>query len=120
MSRMRVQTVLIVSLLASLGLETRAAGNAVEILVSGRFFRSSELVRFIVRVEPHEDNRELRIEIDGEHMFLASTRSLDGAREKRVHSIECAHLPEGSYAVVATVVGANGDRETVRTTLSIH
>lgn len=120
MLRTLLRAVLITSLFMIAGGEAPTGSTTLEIMVNGRIFRASELVRFSVRVEPDEGNRELRIEIDGEHMFVSSIRTLDGAREKRLHLMECDRMPAGDYQIVATVVGERGERTTVRKNLSVH
>jgi hypothetical protein len=67
-------------------------------------------VRITVAVEPDAANRELRVEADGDQYFRASTMTLAGDGDKRLHTIEFKNLPAGSYMLRAEVLS----RDTVR------
>ena len=82
------------------------ANEVVEILLRGRYFVEPATVQVTVAVEPDAQNRSLRIEADGERLFRASQLTLDGASEKKMHSVEFMNLPAGNYTLRAQVLGA--------------
>ena len=89
------------------------AGHADEIVaihLRGHYFPEPATVRITVAVEPDAANRELRVEADGERYFRASTMTLAGDGDKRLHTIEFKNLPAGSYMLRAEVLS----RDTVR------
>ena len=96
-----------------------ASGGVVEIVLRGHYFKPTDTVRIDVIVEPSDQNRELQIEIDGARMFRASTRPLEGAREKRIHYMECDGLPQGQYEITATVYGPRGRRDSVTVSITV-
>lgn len=106
------------SIAASLSLQALASGS-VEIVRKARYDAGNQILRVEVIVEPHEDNRELRIEVDVEKTFCAATRPLDGAREKRLHTIECRRLPPGDYEITATVYDAQGPRDSASLPMTV-
>lgn len=66
-------------------------------------------VRIRATVEPHADNRLLRIVIDnGETYLRSSDYQLDGLDAPRTHSLELKNVPGGNYLVVAAVFGPGG------------
>src|SRR5690606_3402290 len=64
------------------------AADIVEIRVSGRYFSEPATVRITVAVEPDAANRTLRIEADGDRLYRSTEVTLEGATEKRLHTIE--------------------------------
>lgn len=83
------------------------AREVVEIVLHGKYFSEPATVRFMVAVEPDEENRTLRIEADSSDMFRASDISLNGANEKRLHTITFKNLPAGSYLLRAQVMSTS-------------
>jgi hypothetical protein len=86
---------------------TGTAGSAkdnVEIRLSGRFFSEPATVQMIIAVEPNANNRTLRVEADGDNMFSATELPLEGAQEKRLHTIEFKNLAAGGYTLRAQVL----------------
>jgi hypothetical protein len=86
-----------------------AAGHArevVDIVLHGKYFSEPATVRFMVAVEPDANNRTLRIEADSSDMFRASEISLNGADEKRLHTITFKNLAAGRYLLRAQVLSS--------------
>jgi hypothetical protein len=79
------------------------ARDVVEIRLYGHYFAEPATVRITVAVEPDAENRALRIEADSGDLFRASDITLDGADEKRLHSLEFKNLPAGYYTLRAEV-----------------
>jgi hypothetical protein len=86
------------------------ARDVVEIRLYGHYFAEPATVRITVAVEPDAENRALRIEADSEDMFRASDITLEGADEKRLHSLEFKNLPAGYYTLRAEVRSATAVR----------
>ncbi len=61
-----------------------------------------------VRVDPRDENRLLRITLDGPLYYASTDVQLDGAEAARVHDMWWRFLPPGEYAVTATVECATG------------
>ena len=80
-----------------------AGRQVVEIRLRGHYFPEPATVRMTVAVEPHEQNRLLRIEADGESMYRATEVELSGETDKRLHLVEFRNLTAGSYVVRAEV-----------------
>jgi hypothetical protein len=60
-------------------------------------------IRFLVAVEPNEENRFLWVEADSGNLYRASELTLNGAREKRLHTFVFTSLPGGRYTLRAEV-----------------
>jgi hypothetical protein len=88
------------------------ANQVVEIALHGRYFSEPANVRILVAVEPDENNRSLRLEADGTDMFRASEMSLEGLREKRLHTFTFKNLSAGYYTLRAQVMSSNAVRGT--------
>lgn len=88
------------------------ASDVVEIVIHGKYFSEPATVRFMVAVEPDAENRTLRIEADSADMFRASEITLNGASEKRLHTITFKNLAAGYYMLRAHVLSANDVRGT--------
>jgi hypothetical protein len=86
------------------------AKHGVEIRVSSRFALAHEVVRSLIRVAPHRDNRLLRIEIDSPAFFRSSAVELEGELAAQNHFFSWKSLPPGSYLLVVTVLGSEGVR----------
>jgi hypothetical protein len=86
------------------------AREVVEIVLHGKYFSEPATVRFMVAVEPDAENRTLRIEADSNDMFRASEITLNGASEKRLHTITFKNLSAGYYMLRAQVLSASDVR----------
>ncbi len=67
-----------------------------------------------VRVDPHEENRLLRVSLDGPLYYASTDVQLDGASAARVHDMWWRALPPGEYSVTALVECASGRTYTER------
>jgi len=81
--------------------------EVVEMRLRGHFFVEPATLNITVTVDPHELNRQLRIEADSLHLFRASVIALAGESEKRVHSVVFKNLPAGAYVVRAWVMSSS-------------
>jgi hypothetical protein len=72
------------------------ARQGVEVRLSARFALEQEIVRSLVRVAPHRDNRLLRVEIDSPDYFRSSDVQLEGELAARNHFFSWRSLPPGS------------------------
>lgn len=86
------------------------AKQGVEVRLSARFALEQEVVRSLIRVAPHRDNRLLRVEIDSPDFFRSSDVQLEGDLAARNHFFSWKSLPPGSYELVVTVLGSQGPR----------
>jgi hypothetical protein len=102
----RSWTTIAVAFAASLSTVGDAA-DVVEIRLRGHFFAEPATVRITVAVEPAEEHRMLRIAADGEQYYRASELTLDGDRDKRLHTVELKNLPAGEYMLSAEVMSAD-------------
>ena len=93
--------------LVSAGAMRGDATDVVEIRLQGRYYVEPATVQIIVAVEPDASNRTLRIEADSDTMFRASDVTLQGADEKRLHSVQFKNLPAGNYMLRAEVLSAD-------------
>ena len=95
------------------------AAEVVELRLHGRYFAEPATVRVMIAVEPDADNRLLRIEADSTQLFRASEVALEGASEKRIHSIEFKNLPAGHYMLRAEVRSATALRGSAQQELTV-
>jgi hypothetical protein len=72
-----------------------------------------------VRVDPKDENRLLRVSLDGPLYYASTEVQLDGASSARVHDLWWRFLPPGEYAVTATVECASGRTYVERKTLRV-
>ena len=79
------------------------AQDVVEIRLRGRYFSEPATVRLTVAVQPHERNRTLVIQADGDRLFRSSAMELAGENGKRLHTFEFKNLPAGHYTIRAEV-----------------
>ena len=86
------------------------AKQGVEVRLSARFALEHEVVRSLIRVAPHRDNRVLRVVIDSPDFFRSSDVQLEGELAARNHSFSWKSLPPGSYDLIVTVLGSDGPR----------
>lgn len=61
-----------------------------------------------IRVAPNEENRLLRVSLDGPLYFASTDVQLDGAASARVHDMWWRSLPAGEYSITAMVQAADG------------
>jgi hypothetical protein len=87
-----------------------SAADVVQIRLNGTYFSEPATVRFMVAVEPHEANRVLWIEADSTDLYRASEVSLNGAGEKRLHTLAFKNLTAGHYTLRAEVRSSSGVR----------
>jgi hypothetical protein len=105
---------------ASIDKHDRAlARQGVEIRLSTRFAMEQEIVRGLIRVAPHPDNRFLRVEIDSPDFFRGSDVTLEGELAARNHFFSWKSLPPGSYELVVTVLGSEGVRTRRQVTFAV-
>lgn len=95
------------------------AKQGVEVRLSARYATAQEMVRSLVRVAPHPDNRWLRVEIDSPDFFRGSQVPLDGELAARNHFFSWTSLPPGSYELVVTVLGSHGPRSRRQVTFDV-
>ena len=99
---MNVRTVLVAAAVLTAG-SSITAQDVVEIRLRGRYFSEPATIRITVAVEPHERNRTLVIQADGERLFRSSELELAGQNGKRIHTFEFKNLPAGYYTIRAEV-----------------
>lgn len=85
-----------------------AGRQVVEIRLRGHYFPEPATVRMTVAVEPHQQNRLLRIEADGDAMYRATEVELAGDTDKRLHLVEFRNLMAGNYVLRAEVLSNSG------------
>ena len=103
MKRRTIVWSFLTALLATTAAIPGDARDVVEIRLYGRYYIEPATVRILVAVEPDADNRALLIEADGEAMYRSSELTLNGATEKRLHSVEFRNLAAGQYLLRAEV-----------------
>jgi hypothetical protein len=70
-------------------------------------------VRALVQVEPHPENRLLRITIDSAEYYRSTDIQLDGTDAAKSHFVTWPAVPPGSYVFMAIVYGSTGTRDQV-------
>jgi hypothetical protein len=104
------------------GAMTMMPGDAAEVVdlrLHGHYFAEPATVHVMITVEPDAENRLLRIEADSRELFRASEIALDGAAEKRIHTIQFKNLPAGRYLLRAEVRSATQIRGTDQQELTV-
>jgi hypothetical protein len=84
--------------------------DAVEIDIRPAFTTAPGTFRVLVRIAPHEDNRELIIEADSADFYRASHVQVDGEDAARTYPLWLKGLPAGHYTITARLRGHDGDR----------
>ena len=108
MKRRTIAGILLAAVIAvTNGSNSSGAREVVEIVLHGKYFSEPATVRFMVAVEPFDHNRTLRVEADSNDMFRASEISLNGADEKRLHTITFKNLAAGRYLLRAQVLSSS-------------
>jgi len=102
--------ILLTAAITTAGTVCSDASDVVKMRLRGRVYMEPADVRVTIAVEPHAQNRWLRIEADGEQMLRASELMLAGAQEKRTHIVEFKNLPAGHYTLRARVSSADAVR----------
>lgn len=90
-------------LMGATGAPPGNAAEAVRIIMRGTYFREPATVRFLVAVEPNDENRFLWVEAESADLYRASQVSLNGAAEKRLHGFVFTSLTGGQYMLRAEV-----------------
>jgi hypothetical protein len=72
-----------------------------------------------VRVDPKEENRVLRVSLDGPLYYASTDVQLDGVSAARIHDMWWRFLPPGEYTVTATVECASGHTYVERKSLRV-
>ena len=107
---MRRRTIAGIILTAAIAISTGSPGETrevVDIVLHGKYFSEPATVRFMVAVEPDAVNRVLRVEADSDDMFRASEIVLNGADEKRLHTVTFKNLSAGRYMLRAQVLSTS-------------
>ncbi len=101
---------LVLALVGAAGAAPGDAAEAVSIIIEGSYFSAPATVRFLVAVEPNEENRFLWVEAESADLYRASEMPLDGAREKQLHGFVFTSLPGGHYMLRVQVRSMSGVR----------
>jgi hypothetical protein len=72
-----------------------------------------------VRVDRQEENRLLRVTLDGPLYYASTDVQLDGASSARVHDMWWRSLPPGEYSITAMVQCASGRTYTERKVMRV-
>ena len=95
------------------------ADGAIGLVVWPRVAYARSNAQLRVQVERNEANRMLTWEIDGPSYYRSSTIQLDGASSPRNWFFLVQNLPEGDFAVRATVTRNNNSESMARATISV-
>ena len=71
------------------------------------------------RLEPDVNNRVMEVIAESDEFYRSSAIQLEGDRAPRAATFEFRSLPPGEYAVMAVVIGADGQRRAVARS-SVH
>lgn len=97
-----------------------AAGDPprVSFWLAHRIVTDQEHVRWIVRVEPHAENRVLIVAAyDGDIWVRRTDIQLEGEHARRTHYIDWRPLPAGELVILAVVL--SGTKEVARATVPV-
>lgn len=78
----------------------------VTIRVTPSIARSPAVVRALVQVPRHADNRRLRVTLESSGYYRSSTIQLDGDEAPRSHFFTFQSLPAGDYALFVELYGS--------------
>jgi len=81
------------------------AGEPLGLRVSPRVSLEPAVVAIDAIVEPHADNRGLKICVESLHYYRSSFVQLDGEGAPRVTSVRFPSVPAGSYEVTTILFG---------------
>ena len=98
-----IACVMALMLVSATGAPYGDAAEVVSIIIKGTYFFEPATVRFLVAVEPNEENRLLWVEAESPDLYRASEVTLNGAREKRMHAFVFRSLPGGQYLLRVVV-----------------
>lgn len=85
-------------------------GAPLSLQISPKAAMAGTFVQARVRVHPDTHNRLLRISVESPNYFRSSDVTLNGADAAITHVVPLRALPAGSYLVIATVYGVEGER----------
>lgn len=88
----------------------QASEPALELRLTARYAMARSMVRSLVRVAQHPENRLLRVAVESWSYYRSSDIELDGASAVKNHFFEWKSLPPGVYDVTVTVFGPDGPR----------
>ena len=80
-----------------------SAEQIVEIMVRGHYYSAPATVTVNVAIQPDSANHKLLIEAESERFVRSSVIELEGANDKRIHTVQFRSLPEGEYILRAEV-----------------
>lgn len=90
-----------------------------QIRLSGKHTFAPGYVRSVIRVQPHSDNRLLRVTLDSPDFYRSSDFELDGAEAAINHFVTWTSLPAGQYEIVATLFGPHETRAQITEALEV-
>ncbi len=113
------------TLTAGIGIVTadglRGAGSPVAISrVSPRVAFGPVDVTTLVQVEPHAENRRLRVVLDSGEYYFSTDIQLDGAEAPKSHFVSWRAVRPGRYVLTAAVYHASGKVNQCRRELRIY
>lgn len=94
--------------------ENSSASKPLTLNVPRSFAMEPALLRALVRVERHADNRLLRVIIDSGSFYSSSDIQLDGADAPRHHPLTLRALPAGQYCIEAVLFRSSGGQQSAR------
>jgi hypothetical protein len=77
------------------------ASEVVAIKVRGHYFPAPANIDVNVAIEPADNHHRLVIEADSEAFYRSSEIALEGAADKRLHTVQFKNLPPGQYVLRA-------------------
>ena len=86
-----------------------AAQERLRLSVSPAVALAPAQLRIVVYVEPAPGNRRLEIVAESGDYLRSSSLPLEGARASRLHRVEYRSVPRGTYTVLATIIGDDGE-----------
>jgi hypothetical protein len=70
-------------------------------------------------VEPHQQNRILRVSIESDDFYSSSDMSLDGDQAPKVATFRFRNVPRGSFEVTAELGGVDGRHGIISRTVRV-
>jgi hypothetical protein len=95
-------------------------GKPLSLQLSPRAGFAGTYVQARIRVHPDAQNRLLRLSVESPNYFRSSDVTLNGSDAAVTHVVPLRALPAGSYAVLAIVYGAEGERARSLQTLELR
>jgi len=99
------------------GAVTLDAGEQVHVRVSPNTAMAPADVVIYVTIERNSENRMLRVSAESDDFFRSSDVPLEGVDSARISILRFRGLPSGSYDVTADVIGSNGRRRGIASTM---